>query len=154
VDGAAALRALILLKAPQAVETARFVIWRDDEDLERVHDKKWNNPRSWTDWRMKGVVWQVLGKLPGPETERLCRKYLALSDAQAREIGPTQFEQAAKTLLIVSPRSETALELMNHRLQVVRGRAILECLAHDQEMWARAVLERGAPHALAYRLSQ
>jgi hypothetical protein len=154
VDGAAALRALILLKAPQAVETARFVIWRDDEDLERVQDKKWNNPRSWTDWRMKGVVWQELGKVPAPETERLCREYLALSDAQAREIGPTQFEQATRTLLTVSPRAETALELMRHSLQVVRGRAILECLAHDGQPWAWAALERGAPHALAYRLSQ
>jgi hypothetical protein len=154
LDGAAALRTLILLQAPLAVETARFVIWRDDDDLARVQDKRWNNPRSWTDWRMKGVVWQVLDTTPGPETEQLCRDYLALSDSKAREIGPTQFEQAGKTLLTVSPRTETALELMKHRLQVVRGRAILECLAHDGQPWARAALERGAPHALAYRLSQ
>jgi hypothetical protein len=154
LDGAAALRALILLNAPKAVETAKFVVWRDDDDLARVQDKRWNNPRSWTDWRMKTLVWQVLGKIPGSAAERICRDYLALSDSQAREIGPTQFEQAAKTLLAVSPRTETALELMKHRLQVVRGRAILECLAHDEEKWTRAALEQGAPHALAYRVAR
>ena len=41
---------------------------------------------------------------------------------------------------------------MKHRLQVVRGRAILDCLAHAKEAWAREALEKGAPHALAYRV--
>ena len=53
-----------------------------------------------------------------------------------------------------SPRTETALELMKHRLQAVRGRAILDCLAHAEEAWARTALEKGAPHALAYRVGE
>ena len=43
-------------------------------------------------------------------------------------------------------------ELMKHRLQEVRGRAILDCLAHAKEPWAKLALEKGAPHALAPRV--
>jgi hypothetical protein len=151
-DGAMAVRALILLRAPRAVETARFVLWRDDPALEPVIDPRWKNPRAWTDFRVKMVVWPALEGCPGPATEKLCRDYLALSDEDAREIGPPQFEEAGKALLAVSPRTETALELMRHRLQVVRGRAVLDCLAHAKEEWARSALEKGAPHALAWRV--
>lgn len=151
-DGAMAVRSLILLRAPRAVETARFVLWRDDPALEAVRDPRWDNPRSWTDFRVKMVVWPALRRCPGPATEQLCRDYLALSDEDARKLGPPQFEEAGRALLAVSPRTEVALELMRHRLQAVRGRAILDCLAHAGEPWARAALERGAPHALAYRV--
>jgi hypothetical protein len=149
-DGAMSLRTLILLNAPHAVELARTVLWLDDEQLESVHNKKWNTPRSWTDFRVKMVVFPALERLPGPSTERLCRDYLALSDDEARKIGPTQFEAAARTLLTVSPTTETANELIGHRLREVRGRAILQCVAHAAEPWARAALERSAPHALGY----
>jgi peptidyl-prolyl cis-trans isomerase A (cyclophilin A) len=149
-DGAMALRSLILLRAPNAVETARFVLWRDDPALEPVIDPRWKNPRSWTDFRVKMVAWPALCQCPGPATEKLCREYLALSDEQARKIGPPQFEEAGKALLAVSPKTETALELMKHRLQAVRGRAILGCLDQAGEQWARTALEKGAPHALAY----
>jgi hypothetical protein len=151
-DGAMALRSLILLRAPNAAEVARFVLWRDDPALEPVIDPRWKNPRSWTDFRVKMVAWPALEKCPGAATEKLCRDYLALSDEDARQIGPPEFEAAARALLAVSPKTETALELMKHRLQAVRGRAILDCLAHAAEPWARAALEKGAPHALAYRV--
>ncbi len=98
------------------------------------------------------VVFPALEKYPGSATEKLCRDYLALTDNEARKLGPSQFEQAGKALLAVSPKAETALELMKHRLQVVRGRAILDCLANAKEMWALEALKKGAPHALAYRL--
>ncbi len=148
-DGAMALRSLILLRAPNAVPTARLALWRDDPALEPVIDPRWKNPRSWTDFRVKMVAWPALEKCPGEATEKLCRDYLALSDEDARRIGPPQFKEAAKALLAVSPRAETALELLRHRLQVVRGRAILGCLARVSEGWARAALEKGAPHAFA-----
>jgi hypothetical protein len=152
LDGATALRSLILLRAPKAIETARFALWRDDPGLEPVVDARWKKPRAWTDFRVKMVVFGALEKWPAPATETLCREYLALSDEEARKLGPPDlFEQAAKALLAVSPRTETALELMRHRLQSVRGRSILDCLAHAKESWALAALEKGAPHALAYR---
>src|SRR5262249_42973618 len=55
LDGAQALRALILLRAPKAVELARFTLWRDDPALVPVVDPRWKNPRSWTDFRVKMV---------------------------------------------------------------------------------------------------
>src|SRR5262249_6536853 len=50
LDGAMALRSLLLLHAPGAVETARFALWRDDPVLEPVVDPRFKNPRAWTDW--------------------------------------------------------------------------------------------------------
>jgi hypothetical protein len=150
VDGASALRSLILLKAPHATDVARFVLWRDDPALASVADPRFSNPRAWTDFRVKMVAFPALANLPGARTEQLCRDYLALDDEAARKLGPTQFEEAGRALLAVSPTTETALELMKHRLQVVRGRAILDCLAHGREPWARSALESGAKSALAY----
>lgn len=151
-DGAMALRSLILLKAPNAVDVARFALWRDDPALDAVADPRFKNPRSWTDFRVKMVAFPALEKCPGPATEKLCRDYLALTDDRARELGPPLFEPAAKALLAVSPTTETALELLKHRHQAVRGRAVLDCLRHAKEPWAKAALEKGAPHALAYRV--
>ncbi len=152
-DGAMALRSLILLGAPNAARTARLALWRDDPALDPVIDPRWKNPRSWTDFRVKMVVFPALKQRPSAAAEKLCREYLALSDEEARKIGPPQFEEAAGALLAASPRTETALELMKHRLRAVRGRAVLDCLAHAGEPWARAALEKGAPHALAFRAS-
>ena len=151
-DGAMAIRSLILLKAPKAVELARFVLWRDDPALTPVVDPRWKNPRSWTDFRVKMVIFPALAHCRGSAAEKLCRDYLALSDEEARKIGPPQFEEAGKALLAISPKEGTAVELMKHRLQAVRGRAILDCLAHADEAWAKTALEKAAPHALAYRV--
>jgi hypothetical protein len=149
-DGAMSLRTLILLQAPQAADLARYVLWLDDPLLDAVHDKKWNTPRSWTDFRLKMVVFSALEKLPGVTTEQLCRDYLALTDEAARQIGPLQFEPAARTLLTLNLSTETAIELMHHRRGDVRGRAILDCVERTEEPWARTALERAAPHALQY----
>jgi hypothetical protein len=154
LDGAMALRSLILLDAPNAVETARFALWRDDPALESVLDPRWKNPRAWTDFRVKMVIFPALARHPSPAAAKLCRDYLALDDQNARQLGPPQFEQAAQALLAASPRTETARELMRHRLQVVRGRAILDCLRHAKEAWARAALEQEAPFTLALRVKE
>jgi hypothetical protein len=149
-DGAMALRSLILLRAPRAVETARFVLWRDDAALEPVVNPQWKNPRAWTDFRVKMVVFPTLAKHPGEATEKLCRDYLALSDEASRRLAPPLFDEAARTLLAVSPRTDTALELLRHRLSAVRGEAVLGCLRQATQAWARQALQSGAPHALAY----
>lgn len=152
LDGALALRSLILLRAPQAAEAARQALWRNDPALEPVVNPMYKNPPAWTDFRLKMVVFPALAHLPGAATEKICRDYLALSDDEASVLGPPLFEAAARTLLAVSPKTETALELMRHRLQVVQGRAILDCLAQNKEPWALAALEQGARHALAYQV--
>jgi hypothetical protein len=150
LDGAMALRSLIELRAPRAVAVARFALWRDDPALAKVVDPRFKVPRAWADFRVKAVAFPALRALPGADTQKLCTDYLALTDEEARRIGPEQFEEAARTLLAVRPRAETALGLMKHRLRVVRGRAVLECLRRVKEPWAREALKNGAPHALAY----
>src|SRR5262249_5942722 len=65
LDGACALRALLRLKAPRAVEVARFALWRDDPALEAVANPMYPNPRAWTDFRVQMVVFPALEKLPG-----------------------------------------------------------------------------------------
>jgi len=151
-DGAMALHSLILLKAPGAAGLARETLWRDDPALEPVIDTRWKNPRSWTDFRIKMVIFPALQQLPGAASEQLCRDYLALSDDVARQLSPPLFEEASRALLSISPTRPTAIELMRHRLQVVRGRAILDCLSRASEAWAIDALKEGAPHALQYRV--
>jgi hypothetical protein len=152
LDGAMALRALILLRAPNAVGAARSALWRDDPALEPVVERRWKNPRSWTDFRVKMVVFPALARCPGAGAVQLCRDYLALSDEDARALGPPLFEEAGRALLAAGPKTETALGLMRHRLRAVRGRAVLDCLARAGEPWARAALEKGAPDCLALRI--
>ncbi|HEV8607166.1 MAG TPA: glycerophosphodiester phosphodiesterase family protein [Tepidisphaeraceae bacterium] len=150
LDGAIALRTLILLRAPHALDLSREFLYLDDPALIPLNNPQYKVPHSWVDFRIKNVILPALEKLPGPQTKKLCRDYLALSDEQARKIGPPQFEPAAHTLLIISPHTQTALELLHHRLPLVRGRAILDCLSHSNEQWALAALRQAAPHALAY----
>ena len=155
LDGATALRALILLRAPGASNLARDVIWRVDPALEAVHDPRWKNPPAWADWRIKQVPFSAFAQHPGDaDAAQVCRDYLALSDEQAREIGIPMFEPAAKALVELTRDERAAVELMKHRRQDVRGRAILVCLAHADEPWALAALKAGAPHALAYVVPQ
>jgi hypothetical protein len=152
-DGAAAMRALILLQAPRALEVARLALWRDDPALEPLIDPRYKNPRAWGDYNLKKGVFPALVRLPGRATEKLCRDYLALSAEEARRLGPADLqEQAGRTLLTLCRDTRTALELMTHPARVVRGRAILDCLGRVHEPWAREALEQGAPFALPCRV--
>jgi len=153
LDGIAAFRALVALRAPQAVDLARFCIWRDDPAVEAARNPQWDNPRAWTDWRTKAKVFILLESIPGAATEQLCRDYLSLDDKDARLIGVPQFESAARTLLKVCPEVATVEELLGHRLGVVRGRAILFCLARADQPWAMSALKKHASHALDYLAS-
>jgi hypothetical protein len=151
LDGANALRTLIELHAPDALIIARETIWSKDPALEAVRDPRFKNPLSWTDWRIKQVVFPAIAKWKDDvNAAKLCRDYLALSDADAREIGIELFEPAAKALLEITHDEAAAVELMKHRRQEVRGRAILVCLSHADQPWALSALRQSAPHALAY----
>jgi hypothetical protein len=150
LDGAAALRALVVLGDSESQNLGRMCLWRDDPAVEAVRYPGSHSPRSWADWRTKLIVFPELAKLPGQPTERICRDYLALTDEEANAIGILCFEAAARTLLQVRPDEATAGELMRHRRGDVCGRAILFCLKHSQEDWAERALKQHAPHTLAY----
>jgi len=159
LDGIMALQALVRLRASKAVELARFSLWRYDPDLAnlwrddpflRLH----GDQEIWFDFRLKRSIFPALEQLPGAETERLCRDFMAIPDEQAKKIVPVLFDQAAQTLLTHHPTTETALELMKHPRGVVRGRAILHCLAHADEPWALEALQKGASYALKYHVTQ
>lgn len=128
LDGCAALRALIALRAPSTAELARFCLWRDDPAVETAMNPMYKNPRAWTDFRTKLPLFRMLESMPGAETEALCRDYLALTDDEARRIGIPLFEDAARCLLAIRPHDATIEELEKHRLSAVRGRARLAIL--------------------------
>jgi len=139
LDGCSAMRALIVLKASNGAEMARFCLWRDDPLIERAKNPEWDNPRAWTDFRTKLPVLKMLESLPGSETEAICRDYLALSDEVANKIGISQFEEAARCLLAISPVETTIAELKGHRLSVVRGRArLFELGRSDDDLTSKA----------------
>jgi hypothetical protein len=150
LDAASALRALAEIRSPQFVALARECLWRDDPAGAAVLDPAFKVPRSWTDFRTKGIVFGLLERFPGEAAQNLCRDYLQLSDDEARRIGSPQFEPAAQALLALTPEESTAVDLLQHRRGDVRGRAILTCLVKIQSPWARAALQRAAPHALKY----
>jgi hypothetical protein len=150
LDSAFALRALAEVPAPQFVELARFCLWRDDSAIEEVRDPRYKTPRTWVDFRTKIIVFDLLEHIPGEAAERLGRDYLALSDDDAKRLGPLQFEAAAQALLTLQPHEATALELLHHRRMDVRGRTILSCLLRIHQPWAGATLEKSAPHALRF----
>jgi hypothetical protein len=139
---------------PDAIETAHFVLWRDDPALGSVLDPRWKNPLAQTDFRVKMVIFPALAQRLSPAEVKLCRDYLALDDENARKLGPPQFEQTARALLAASRLTETTRELTRHRLQVVRWRAILDCLSHAKEPWALAAREQDALYALSFRVKE
>jgi glycerophosphoryl diester phosphodiesterase len=150
IEAAAAIRVLVAHATPNAVDVARECLWLDDPALDKVRDPKFDNPRSWHDWRIKNIVFPLLESIPGEKSEKVCRDYLALSDEEARRIGPPQFDAAARTLLTIGPSEQTALELLKHRHAGVRNRAVKVCLQHAGEDWAVAALKQAAPCALAF----
>lgn len=150
LDGAAAQRALVTLKFPQTAAILRTTLWRDDSELDRVNDPKFNVPRSWVDWRMKSDAWALLRSLPGDEAAKICIDYLKLSLDQAKRHGPIRFADAAETLLLNRRDEATAIELLQNLRPAVRNRTIKVGLRHIEDPWARSALEKHAPHALAY----
>ncbi len=150
LDGEAALSALIALKAPQAVDVARECLWRVDDNLAKVQDKKFAQPASWHDWRIKTNVFEQLETLPGEAAEKLCRDYLALSDGEAKQLGPPQFAQAAECLVVVTRDEAAALALLQDTRPAVRNRATKVCLRYAREPWANSALRQAAPYSLQY----
>jgi hypothetical protein len=95
-------------------------------------------------------VFEQLETLPGESTEKLCRDYLALAEAEANKLGPPQFAAAAECLVVITKDDATAVEVISDSRPAVRNRVIKVCLRYAHEDWARAALQRAAPQALKY----
>jgi len=89
----------------------------------------------------------ALGELRCEASKQFLLNYLALGEAQARELAPPQFEAATQALLQHHLTSEEFKRLLRSPNSAVRGTAILEFVDHPTP--ARiAALRSVAPWAL------
>jgi len=147
-DGAIALRVLLEARADGAIALAREVLWRDDPALAPLPRPEPRTPRSWSDYRIKRVVFPALRRTRDPRGAELAREYLALTDAERARIGPDFAAAAARALVAAARDAATAVALLRDRRAAVRGAALKECLARFPAPWARAAFARGRPVAL------
>ena len=148
LDSHTAARALGRLHAVEAAPVLVEAFRRVDSDLIRVRNPQWtNNPISWVDWRKMMIV-PALGDLRCDAARKFLLEYVALSEAEAREIAIPQFEEATKALLRQKLSRSEIHGLLTNSNSAVRGTAILQCL--DQPTSDRtAALRQAAPWALA-----
>jgi hypothetical protein len=147
LDGHTAARALGRLRIAEAAPVLIETYQRVDPDLLRVRNPQWtNNPLSWTDWRKMSIL-PALGELKCDAARTFLLEYVALGEAEAREISIPQFEEATRALLRQKLSRPEILGLLKSPNAAVRGTAILECL--DQPTSDRtAALRQAAPWAL------
>ena len=148
LDGHTAARALGRLRAVESAPVLIETFRRVDPDLIRVRNPQWtNNPLAWTDWRKMSIL-PVLGELKCDEARKFLLEYVALSEAEARELSVPQFEEATQALLRQKLTRLEILGLLKSPNSAVRGTAILECLDHPASD-RTAALREAAPWALA-----
>jgi hypothetical protein len=147
LDGHAAARALGRLNATESAPVLMAAFRRVDPDLARVRNPQWTNlPLAWVDWR-KGMIIAALGELRSETTTQFLWNYVALSEAEARELAIPQFEDATQALLRRRLSRAEVTRLLRSGNLAVRGTAILECV--DQPTRERtAALRESAPWAL------
>ena len=146
LDAQAAARSLVQLRAvesaPALIEAFNMV----DPRLMKRRDPLSKYPASWVDWRKKSLV-PALGQLQCEAAKRFLQRYVAMSEAEARELSIPQFEEATRALLQYQLDQAELADLLRSPNRSVRGRAILECLDHPTRARTRA-LGNIAPWAL------
>jgi hypothetical protein len=143
LDGAMAARALGDLGVTEAAPVLVQAFRRVDPRLELVVNRSFGPyPLGWTDFRVKLTIIPALGQLRGPTAKRFLREYVALPEAEARELSPPQYEAATRALLRQDLTRAEIEALLRSPNPAVRGTAILECL--DRPTAARAAALRRA----------
>lgn len=160
LDGQMALNALLNRNPNGSAVRAREVVFRDDPILDNVLDAlrlenpghpSLSLPRADLDWRMKGFLWTGLGRsLSVTYAITICRDVLFnTTDATLQQLAlDGQLENAAATLLTLSPTTTTGRDLLQHPKLAVRGKAVLVLLKRSNEAWAFNALSQSAPYAL------
>jgi hypothetical protein len=103
-------------------------------------------PLVWADFRAKMYVLPALGELQCAEAKKFLLEYLAMDEAQARELSAPQFEEATQALFCHRLDGNEIAALLRSPNSAVRGTAILECIDHPTPSRRRA-LRAAAPWA-------
>lgn len=160
LDGQTALNALLNQNRSGSAFRAREVVFRNDPLLGNVlaalavedpTNPFLSLPRAHLDWRIKGILWTGLGRsLSTVEAIAICRDVLfATGDATLFNLALNgRLEDAAATLLTLSPTTATGLDVLRHSKLAVKGKAVLVLLKRSNEAWAFNALNQGAPYAL------
>jgi len=119
-----------------------------DPELQNVADFPGTNyPLGWRDARFKMDVLPAIGGLRCGASKKFLLGYLAMSEAEARELAPPQFEEATRGLLKQDLTGSEMLALLRHPHSGVRGTAILEFIDRPTPP-RRQALKEAAPWAL------
>jgi hypothetical protein len=148
LDGAMSARALGMLRARESVLVLIETFRRTDPEIKNIANPEFAQyPLSWNDWRPKMYTLAVLGELRCTASKHFLKEYLAMDEAQARELSPPQFEEATKALLRQDLSGDELKSLLRSPHSVVRGTAILECIDHPR-VERTAALREVAPWSL------
>jgi hypothetical protein len=90
----------------------------------------------------------ALGELRSDASKRFLHEYVALDDAEARQLAPPMFEEATQALLRQDLTPDELKALLQSTNTAVRGTTILECLDHPTRV-RTAALRSVAPWTLA-----
>lgn len=136
LDGAVAARALGKLGATESAPVLVEAFRRADPSLKGL-----------ADFRAKMYILPALGELRCAGAKKFLLEYVALSETQARESAPPEFEEATKALLCQRLDWSGITALLRSPNSAVRGTALLECLDHPTPA-RRQALHAAAPWAL------
>jgi glycerophosphoryl diester phosphodiesterase len=149
LDGALASRSIGLRHSTKSAPILIAAFRRIDVALQKVANPEWaQNPLAWTDFRAKMYLLPALGELRSDASKRFLHEYVALDDAEARQLAPPMFEEATQALLRQDLTPDELKALLQSTNTAVRGTTILECLDHPTRV-RTAALRSVTPWTLA-----
>jgi hypothetical protein len=147
LDGAMAVRALGRLGSAKSVQVLLGVLKPSQRVSEGLGSPPGEQSLAWADVRLQAHLMPALGQLRCRAARKFLRQYVAMDEAQARALGPPQFEDATRALLCQRSAWDQIAALLRSRNPAVRGTAILECVDHPTDE-RQAALKAAAPWAL------
>ena len=146
LDGAAAVRALGVLRANESVLFLARTFLAIDPELKKMVEPPGSYPYSHADYRMKREIICVMGELPCKPGSTFLREYLAMDESTAGRFAGPFFEEATRALLRCTLTDGELESLLQSPNSAVRGTAMLVCL-DDPTANRTAALGRFMPWA-------
>lgn len=151
LDGAMAARALGQLRITSAVPTLVHAIRRDDPLLAPMQQKYVElgyqpHPGKMWDFRLVGDAIGALGEIGSEAAQHALAEFLALPEAEARQIWPALHQMAAEALCQIQEEDvdPIVVSLLDHPHLSARGAAILTCLNAPNPARTAALREKAA----------